>query len=91
MQIALTVPARSRPVAWASRVRKVPADVQDAALALALAAGAEAEVIIRGANDAATLILVALGGLALLARRRAPWVMMSAILVAVLARSAIVG
>jgi signal transduction histidine kinase len=89
--IALTAPAPSRPAAWGNRLRNVPADVQDAALAVALAAGAEAEVIIRGANDVATLILVALGGLSLLARRRAPWVMVIALLVALLARTLIVG
>jgi signal transduction histidine kinase len=73
------------------RVRKVPANVQDAALAIALAAGAEAEVIIRGATDPATLILVAVGGLSLLARRRAPWVMTGAFLAALLGRTLIVG
>jgi signal transduction histidine kinase len=89
--IALTAPAPSRPAAWGNRLRRLPADVQDVALAVALAAGAEAEVIIRGANDVTTLILVALGGLSLLARRRAPWVMTIALLVALLARSVIVG
>lgn len=89
--IALTAAAPSDPAAWGDRFRGVPAGVQDAALALALALGAEAEVIIRGATDPATLILVAVGGLALLARRRAPWVMMIALLVALLARTLIVG
>ncbi len=61
------------------------------ALALAFAVGAEAEVIIHGTTDPATLILAAAGGLALLARRRAPWVMMIGLLVALLARTLIVG
>jgi signal transduction histidine kinase len=69
----------------------VPADVQDVALALALAFGAEAEVIIRGATDPATLILAAIGGLSLLARRRAPWLMTITFLVALLGRTLIVG
>jgi signal transduction histidine kinase len=73
------------------RVRNMPANVQDAAPALALAFGAVAEVVIRGATDPATLILAALGGLSLLARRRAPWVMTIALLVALLARTLIVG
>ena len=60
-------------------------------LALALALGAEAEVIIRGATDPATLVLVAVGGLSLLARRRAPWVMVGVLLFALLARTLIVG
>ncbi|MFL5861863.1 MAG: hypothetical protein ACJ780_13960 [Solirubrobacteraceae bacterium] len=68
----------------------MPADVQDAALALVLALGAEAEVLIRGANDRATLILVALGGLSLLAPRRAPWVMVGMFLFALLRRTLIV-
>jgi signal transduction histidine kinase len=89
--MALTGAAHSAPTPWWDRFRKVPADVQDLALALALALGAEAEVIIRGATDPATLILAAVGGLALLARRRAPWVMMIALLVALLARTLIVG
>jgi signal transduction histidine kinase len=87
-QIALNGPP---PVAAWERLREVPTNVQDAALALALALGAEAEVIIRGATDPATLILVAVGGLALLARRRAPWVMTIALLIALLARTLIVG
>ncbi len=69
----------------------MPADVQDAALALALALGAEAEVIIRGATDPATLILATVGGLSLLARRRAQWVMVGLFLFALLARTSIVG
>jgi signal transduction histidine kinase len=77
-------------VAW-DRVRAVPADIQDAALALALALGAEAEVVVRGATDPATLVLVAVGGLSLLARRRAPWVMTGVFLFALLARTLIVG
>jgi signal transduction histidine kinase len=77
--------------ALADRLRRVPADVQDAALALALALGAEAEVMIRGITDPATLILAAVGGLSLLARRRAPWVMTITFLVAFLARTLIVG
>ena len=89
--IALTGGAHSAPTRWWARLPNVPADVQDAALALALALGAEAEVIIRGANDRATLILVALGGLSLLARRRAPWAMVIGLLVALLARTLIVG
>ena len=89
--IALTGGAPSAPTSWWARLPNVPADVQDAALALALALGAEAEVIIRGANDRATLILVALGGLSLLARRRAPWAMVIGLLVALLARTLIVG
>lgn len=60
-------------------------------MALALALGAEAEVIIRGTTDPATLILVAVGGLSLLARRRAPWVMAGTLLFALLARTLIVG
>src|SRR5215469_132991 len=89
--IALTRPAPPHPTIWPERLRNVPADVQDAALAFALAAGAEAEVIIRGTTDPATLILVALGGLSLLARRRAPWLMVMALLVALLGRALIVG
>jgi signal transduction histidine kinase len=73
------------------RLHEVPADVQDAALALALALGAEAEVIIRGFTDPATLILAAVGGLSLLPRRRAPWVMTAVFLFALLARTLIVG
>jgi signal transduction histidine kinase len=73
------------------RLRAVPADVQDAAIALALALGAEAEVIIRGATDSATLILAPVGGLSLLTRRRAPWVMVGTFLFALLARTLIVG
>jgi len=49
----------------------VPASLEDAALELALAVGAEAEVIIRGATNPVTLILAALGRLSLLARRQA--------------------
>ena len=79
------------PSALADRLRRAPADVQDAALALALALGAEAEVIIRGSTDPATLILAAVGGLSLFARRRAPWVMTITFLVALLARTLIVG
>jgi hypothetical protein len=89
--MALTGAAHSAPTPWWDRFRNVPANVQDAALALALALGAEAEVIIRGATDPTTLILAAVGGLALLARRRAPWVMMIALLIALLARTLIVG
>jgi signal transduction histidine kinase len=89
--IALATPAGSNSTLFAERLRKVPADVQDAALALALAVGAEAEVIIRGATDPATLILAAVGGLSLLARRRAPWVMTITLLVALLGRTLIVG
>jgi signal transduction histidine kinase len=89
--MALTGAAHSAPIPWWDRFRNVPASVQDAALALALALGAEAEVIIRGATDPTTLILAAVGGLALLARRRAPWVMLIALLVALLARTLIVG
>jgi hypothetical protein len=63
-----------RTALW-DRLRAVPADVQDALLAVSLAVGAEAEVIIRGVSDPATLLLVAVGGLSLLARRRAPWMM----------------
>ena len=74
----------------AGTLANVPADVQDAALALVLALGAEAEVLIRGANDRATLILVALGGLSLLAPRRAPWVMVGMFLFALLRRTLIV-
>ncbi len=85
---ALTRPDRRSP---RERVSALPADVQDAALALALALGAEAEVIIRGATDPATLILAAVGGLSLLARRRAPWVMVGTFLFALLARTLIVG
>ena len=73
------------------RLRDVPANAQDAALALALAVGAEAEVIVRGVTDPGTLILVALGGLSLLARRRAPWVMTGLFVAALLARTLIVG
>ncbi len=72
-------------------LRDVPADVQDVSLAVALAVGAEIEVIIRGATDPATLVLVAVGGLSLLARRRAPWVMVGGLLFALLARTLIVG
>ncbi len=85
---ALTRPDRRSP---RERVSALPADVQDAALALALGLGAEAEVIIRGATDPATLILAAVGGLSLLARRRAPWVMVGTFLFALLARTLIVG
>jgi signal transduction histidine kinase len=89
--IALTGPADSAlPDAW-DRIRQVPASVQDAALALALALGAEAEVIIRGVTDPATLILAAGGGLSLLARRRAPWLMTITFLAALLGRTLIVG
>lgn len=77
-------------LSW-DRLRRIPADVQDAALALVLVAGAEAEVVIRGVTDPATLVLVAVGGLALLARRRAPWVMVGVLLFALLARTLIVG
>jgi signal transduction histidine kinase len=73
------------------RLRKVPADVQDATLALAFALGAEVEVIISGATDPATVVLVAVGGLSLLCRRRAPWVMVGVLLFAVWARTLIVG
>ena len=69
----------------------MPPTVQDATLALALAVGAEAEVIIRGVTDPATVILAAVGGLALLARRRAPWLMAITFLVALLGRTLIVG
>jgi signal transduction histidine kinase len=89
--IALTTPAGPESTLFGERLRKVPADAQDAALALALALGAEAEVIIRGATDPATLILAAVGGLSLLARRRAPWVMTVTLLVALLGRTLIVG
>jgi signal transduction histidine kinase len=58
---------------------------------VSLALGAEAEVIIRGATDPATLLLAAIGGLSLLARRRAPWVMIGVLLFALLARTLIVG
>src|SRR6516225_5515101 len=73
------------------RLRAMPAERQDAVLALAFALGAEVEVIIRGATDPATLVLVAVGGLSLLARRRAPWVMVGVLLFALLARTLIVG
>jgi signal transduction histidine kinase len=89
--IALTGAAHSASTPWWDRFRDVPAGVQDAALALALAFGAEAEVIIRGATDPATLILAAVGGLSLLARRRAPWLMTITFLVALLGRTLIVG
>ncbi len=79
-----------RTASW-DRLRAVPADVQDAVLAVSLAVGAEAEVIIRGVTDRATLVLVAVGGLSLLARRRAPWVMTGVLLFAMLARTLIVG
>jgi signal transduction histidine kinase len=89
--IALTGAAHSASTPWWDRFRDVPASAQDAALALALAVGAEAEVIVRGATDPTTLILAAVGGLALLARRRTPWVMLIALVVALLARTLIVG
>jgi signal transduction histidine kinase len=89
--VALAAPAGPDPTVFWDRLGRVPADAQDAALALALALGAEAEVIIRGATDPATLILAAVGGLSLLARRRAPWVMTATWLVALLARTVIVG
>src|SRR5215469_11553902 len=89
--IALPTPAGSDPTFLAERLHKVPPDAQDVTLALALAVGAEAEVIIRGATDPATLILAAVGGLSLLARRRAPWVMTITLLVALLGRTLIVG
>lgn len=89
--IALATGAGAGSSSFWDRLRSVPANVQDAALAVALALGAEAEVIIRGATDPVTLILAALGGLALLARRRAPWVMVGAFLFALLARTVIVG
>ena len=76
---------------WWDRLRAVPPDVQDRLLAVSLALGAEAEVIIRGATDPATLTLAALGGLSLLARRRAPWMMTGVLLFALLARTLIVG
>ena len=88
--IALATRAGPDSTFFGERLRKVPADVQDATLALALALGAEAEVIIRGATDPATLILV-VGGLSLLARRRAPWVMIGMFLFALLAPTLIVG
>jgi signal transduction histidine kinase len=88
--IALPTGASADSTFW-DRLRSVPADVQDAALALAFALGAEAEVIIRGATDPATLVLAPLGGLSLLARRRAPWVMVGVLLFALLARTLIVG
>jgi signal transduction histidine kinase len=88
--IALATGASADSTLW-DRLRSVPADVQDAALALAFALGAEAEVIIRGATDPATLVLAPLGGLSLLARRRAPWVMVGVLLFALLARTLIVG
>src|SRR5215469_1408589 len=89
--IALADRARPERVGPWDRLRAVPADAQDLALALALALGAEAEVIIRGTTDPATLILVAVGGLSLLPRRRAPWVMVGTFLFALLARTLIVG
>ena len=89
--IALATRAGPDSIFSGERLRKVPADVQDATLALALALGAEAEVIVRGATDPVTLILVAVGGLSLLARRRAPWVMIGMFLFALLARTLIVG
>jgi signal transduction histidine kinase len=81
---------RDRTALW-DRQRAVPPDVQDGVLAVSLALGAEAEVIIRGATDPATLLLAAIGGLSLLARRRAPWVMIGVLLFALLARTLIVG
>jgi signal transduction histidine kinase len=90
-RIALAAPAAPHSTFFRERLRKVPPDVQDASLALAFAMGAEAEVIIRGATDPATLILAAAGGLSLLARRRAPWVMTITLLVALLGRTLIVG
>lgn len=89
--IALATGAGADAAFFSGRLRKVPADVQDVSLALAFALGAEAEVIIRGVNDPATLVLVAVGGLSLLCRRRAPWVMVGVLLFAMLARTLIVG
>jgi signal transduction histidine kinase len=89
--IALARKAGADSALFWDRLRNVPVDVQDAALAVALALGAEAEVIIRGVTDPATLVLVAVGGLSLLARRRAPWVMVGVFLFSLLARTVIVG
>jgi signal transduction histidine kinase len=89
--IALATGAGAASTFFWDRLRRVPTDAQDAFLALALAVGAEAEVLIRGDTDAATLVLVAVGGLSLLARRRAPWVMTGVLLFALLARTMIVG
>jgi signal transduction histidine kinase len=80
-----------RPLGTRDTSRRVPADVQDAAIAVALAAGAEAEVIVRGTTDPVTLISVAIGGLSLLARRRAQWSMTAVLLIALLGRTLIVG
>lgn len=89
--IALTGRLAPRLSALADLPRRASADVQDAALAVTLALGAEVEVIIRGRTDPATLILAAVGGLSLLARRRAPWVMTITFLIALLGRTLIVG
>jgi signal transduction histidine kinase len=89
--IALATGAGADAAFLSGRLRQVPADVQDASLALAFALGAVAEVIVRGVTDPATLVLVAIGGLSLLARRRAPWVMVGVLLFASLARTLIVG